>query len=215
MPVWNKRVFFEFWVHFGRRLELRDVINCVDIVLKSLTFAGWQWLVVQKYLDSVLLGCYLLSRAGLNNYFVVLTYWLRKTFPGPVLEVKVVKHWIIVETCFTVSDIYWSAKLGFLITYLFSQVLLVSPLFTWQGTLIVVCFMVAVATGKSDWLDVMFKCEGVSILNHLDLLKFNIFYRSATVLPFGNVGVLLAQHKVVLKLPKLEPLLLNPHKVGI
>lgn len=63
----------------------------------------------------------------------------------------------------------------------------------------------------------MFKCEGVSILNHLDLLKFNIFYRSATILPlpFRNVGVLLAQHKVVLKLPKLEPLLLNPHKVGI
>ena len=61
----------------------------------------------------------------------------------------------------------------------------------------------------------MFKCEGVSILNHLDLLEFNILYRSATVFPFGNVGVLLAQHEVVLKLPKLEPLLLNPHKVGI
>jgi hypothetical protein len=61
----------------------------------------------------------------------------------------------------------------------------------------------------------MFKCEGVSILNHLDLLEFNIFYRSATVLPFRNVGVLLAQHEVVLKLPKLEPLLLNPHEIGI
>jgi len=61
----------------------------------------------------------------------------------------------------------------------------------------------------------MFECEGVSILNHLNLLKFNIFYRSATFFPFGNVGVLLAQHEVVLKLPELEPLLLNPHKVGI
>ena len=75
--------------------------------------------------------------------------------------------------------------------------------------------MVAITTGESNGLDVLFECEGVSVLDHLNLLKFNVFNRRTTLLTLRNVGILFTHYKVVLKLPKLKPLLLDPHKVGI